>query len=435
MQKTITWIFFLGALTLITVFAVHRDVLASRQNPPDLRNRVVGARLVKDGKSPYFYKWTAGDGLRYYDPNNFDTLKVSNTTSTPFFHHLMAPLAEMPEHRLAAWWLFIEYLLFALITVLAFLLAVSSYQKWTVLSIAGILLLSYAWRMHTETGQNYICIPFFAMVFFYAIQKHSIVWALLAGLLAASLVLVKPTALFFLLPFLLLVKNYRPYWLAAFALPIVLLIAWIMLNPSERFLWQDYRAHLSEQVKLHQGMHPALRKQAADPDYPEWEGYNKAVINEEARLHPIGRHSENGNIFVVINAVLHTKLSLGIINLLSAIVLVSLAGIFYLTVWRRQPATEPAMIAIIGFCFYMASDLGSPVYRHQYNTVQWIFPVMLAAAVTRPSLQWPWLMIWMGLLLNCVNLPIVKMEHTMGEYCLFAGLVALLATAKSRNLV
>ncbi len=49
----------------VLAIAVYRDIQADKHNPADLRNRVVGARLITDGKSPYFYKWKAADGIRY----------------------------------------------------------------------------------------------------------------------------------------------------------------------------------------------------------------------------------------------------------------------------------------------------------------------------------------------------------------------------------
>lgn len=57
---------------------INRDLILLKISTADLRNRVVGARLQKDGKDPYYFKWTENDGLRYYDPFNIDSLYISN---------------------------------------------------------------------------------------------------------------------------------------------------------------------------------------------------------------------------------------------------------------------------------------------------------------------------------------------------------------------
>src|SRR6187549_2846741 len=83
-------------LSLLT-HCIYRDIQLSKQNTGDLRNRVVGARLQKDGKDPYFYKWKKEDGFRYFDPANQGPLAVSNITATPFFHDLLFPVCNWPQ--------------------------------------------------------------------------------------------------------------------------------------------------------------------------------------------------------------------------------------------------------------------------------------------------------------------------------------------------
>ncbi|MDP9042728.1 MAG: hypothetical protein M3N30_12170, partial [Bacteroidota bacterium] len=52
-------------LMAILTHSVIRDVMYDKQYPGDLRNRIVGARLQKDGKLPYHYHWQESDGIRY----------------------------------------------------------------------------------------------------------------------------------------------------------------------------------------------------------------------------------------------------------------------------------------------------------------------------------------------------------------------------------
>src|ERR1700755_3219804 len=105
------WLLLVLAVLLVLGYAIHRDIHYEKAYAGDLRNRVVGARMVKDGRSPYFYKWREGDGLRYYDPQNFDTWKPSHMTSTPVLYRLLSPLVEMPQAAISKWWLGVQYLL------------------------------------------------------------------------------------------------------------------------------------------------------------------------------------------------------------------------------------------------------------------------------------------------------------------------------------
>src|SRR5579859_2004065 len=99
------WLIVIVCYGLVLAHAIYRDMRLEYEYCGDLRGRIVGARLIKDGKSPYFYKWRAGDGVRYYDPQNFTPTKVSSMTATPFFHHLLMPLAELPEREASKIWL------------------------------------------------------------------------------------------------------------------------------------------------------------------------------------------------------------------------------------------------------------------------------------------------------------------------------------------
>src|SRR5579859_6629143 len=83
------------ALVAIVVlwYALTRDIRYSGEYMGDLRNRIVGARLIADGYSPYFYKYAPGGPVRYYDPQAFDIFYVSICTSTPFLHRVLIPVA------------------------------------------------------------------------------------------------------------------------------------------------------------------------------------------------------------------------------------------------------------------------------------------------------------------------------------------------------
>lgn len=429
MPARITWTIITIICTGIFAWSVYRDIQLDKHYPGDLRNRVVGARMIKDGRSPYFYKWQEGDGTRYYDPSGFDSLKVSNITATPFFHHLMYPLAEMPERQLSRWWLVIEYLMLLVTVLVALSFTVTRQQKCLVLITTALCLLTEAWTMHIAHGQNYLCIVFLAMLFCYCLsKKHSLFWGIAAGTTAVSLILIKPTALLFFIPFLFIVKKYPRSYILAFLLPIAVITGWIFISSPERNLWIDYKAHIAEQVKAHQQLGPAMQHNAPDPQFNPWEGIDKNELSNLQSQHPVYVYSENGNVFFIVEKLFHIKMTVAALSFLSFIIILLITGLFYYR--NRNSGFNWQNVAILGFCLFMIADLFSPVFRHQYYTVQWIFPLLLAAATYTPSQKRLFFLLACGLVLNITNIASFKMEHTIGEYLLLLTFLLLSFTYK-----
>jgi hypothetical protein len=458
MSKKNSWIVVIISCLAVFAFIIPRDIGMEKQYAGDLRNRIVGARLIHNNRSPYFFKWTKGDGILYYDPANFDSLRSSNITSSPFLHHLFLPLAEFPEYEASRIWLLIEYILLLGILAIALSMANSDAQRWAVLLMTMLFLLTQAWRAHIAAGQIYIVIPFLSMLFLRLIRnKKTIINAVAAGIAAAFLVLIKPNAILFFIPFLFLIGNFPRAWLLAFFTPAVLLCAWILISDQEFGLWKDYQQGVVEQVKLHQQLQPALQQNEPDPNYTVWEGIDMNTVRQLEKEHPTNIHSENGNVFVIAQNLFHRKLSVALIGVAALGIVLMLTGIYAFRRRRhfrnrrsteshsgyrnqehrrndperqpRRPSRKPGEMrdlseaAILGFCLYMVSDLFSPIYRHQYYTLQWICPVLIATSLYNARRPRIYVLLLAGLLLNIFHFGFVKMGNTIGEYLILAVLI------------
>jgi hypothetical protein len=423
------WLVLIASTVLVLVYTVNRDICFERAYTGDLRNRVTGSRMIKDGRSPYFYKWKTGDGLRYYDPGNFDSVRPSNMTSTPFLYRLLSPIVEMPQSKISEWWLAIEYLMLAGLTLFAFFQAQTTLQKQLVLLVFLLVLLTNGWKEHVAHGQTYLCVPFFAMLFlaFREINGHS-ARAMLAGAAAACLILIRFNTILFFVPFLFMTRRHNRTWLAWFCIPMVLFACWTLTSPHERSLWQDYFNNVKEATKINQNLHPALLHNTPDPLFPLWEGIDTAEALRYTKAAPAKIYSENGNFFVLFTHIFHRDLSVTTLGLLSLLLIVTLVLLFY---FRRRPPGRQDMpkAAIFGSCLFMIADLFSPIYRHQYYTVQWILPLMLAASAFSFRARGWYALLLAGLLLNCIHLPFIKMENTIGEYLFLLVLLALVLTS------
>ena len=432
MPRKIVYCIFLIVSAIVFAYAAYRDFRYGKDFSHDLRNRIVGARLEKDGKLPYFHNWQKGDSTRYYDPVGFGKLAVTNMTATPFFHQLLYPLADLDQPAIKGWWLFLEYTMVVLMTAMAFSLASTDWQRSAVLAVACLFLLTDAWVQHTYDGQIYICFPFFAMAFYFFIRRDTnLLRASMAGTIAIMLVLMRPNTCFFFIPFLFLLKTYGRRYLLFFGIPVFLLTAWTMADQQERALWQDYRMGMVEQIKMHQGLHPTQQKNEPDPGYPRWEGVDQAAVKHADSTNPVRFYSENGNFFIPYEYIFHRRIPPMTLFLLSLGVIGLLTALFYSRIVRKGNL-DPSTVALFGYALYMVSDLFSPVYRHQYYTVQWIFPILLMAARVRSSLQWPFWLAVAGLLLNISKVSFFTMEHTIGEYLILAALLALTLNTDGR---
>ncbi len=410
-----------GLLIFIAVLAlrVSIDSRLEARYPGDLRNRVVGARLIEDGISPYFYKWKKADGIRYYDPAAFDSLKVSNITASPFFLHLLRPVADWPQRTISRFWLAAEYLFFLLTVGIALLLARNRQQQLAVAITAILFLFTESWKSHIMAGQMYLLVPCLAILFYYFLtRQNNIGGALAAGVIAATLVLVRFNTILFFFPFLPLINRYSRSFLVAFAVPVILLFVGTVIDKQERNLWLDYKESVAQQIKVHQDLGPAFRQNEPDPCYRYWEGWDMEEVGKSERDHPANIYSENGNVFVLVRHLLHLKISPGLLTMLSAGLMALIVFTWAMISRKRTTIITPVNIAIGGFCLYMISDLFSPVYRHQYYTVQWLFPLLLIAAGFKRSFKWMYLLLLLGIGLNMLNTDLMKMEHTMGEYLL-----------------
>jgi hypothetical protein len=410
-----------GCIVLVIMCLVFgRDWLLEKGGTPDLRNRIVGARLQKDGKEPYFYKWHDGDTVRYYDVSNIGT-GVSNISSSPFFHTLLYPIADLPQRTLSRIWFFMEYLFLMISGLLALRLAKNKSQTILISVAFTLFILTEAWRTHIILGQVYIMMAFFCMVIYYCLSKReNLVAAFIAGLASIVLLLIRPNSFVFFIPFLFLVNRYSRKYLIAFLIPVVLIPAIHFSFESNRTFWKQYPTALQESINVHQGLNKPDTTQKPIPltVIEKWEGWDRKAITKVTESIDFYQYSEHANFFVLYQNIFKKRMSVGMMKFLGGFSIIVLLSLYFFTRKKFDTFTLPN-IALLGFCLYMIGDFSSPIWRHQYYTVQWLFPLLVAATVYKPANKWLYAGLLFGLLLNIINTDYIKMEHTIGEYLIF----------------
>ena len=107
-----------------------------------------------------------------------------------------------------------------------------------------------------------------------------------------------------------------------------------------------------------------------------------------------------------------------------ALITMLLLGFYTVSKGSLSISRHAYLIIIFGYCLYMLSDLFSPVYRHQYYTVQWFFVVLLFLGMPKQPFQRKYvILVLTGVFLNMINTPFLKMEHSLGEYLMLFSLL------------
>lgn len=73
-------------------------------------------------------------------------------------------------------------------------------------------------------------------------------------------------------------------------------------------------------------------------------------------------------------------------------------------------------LLLMGYCFYMAIDLGSPLHRGHYNVVQWLFPLLLMPVTFHVKFLWIYALMLIAFILNIHYKPFLPMQHVLAEY-------------------
>lgn len=346
------------------LFSLAIDYSLTRQyGGVDLRDKVVGARSLMAGRSMYFAPWKPGEPDRFADPMVAPGAAMTRYTGTPFQALLLAPLGTLPFGALRVPWLLAQYGLL-LVALLAMHRAFASkdLHAWVVSgALLLVLLASTSWRLHVERGQVYVLFAGFIAILFWASAKG---WMMLAGAIAAALVLCKPTYAFLLLP-LALRLNGR-LLLGGLAMIAAAAGAFALL-PNGLVAWSEYQ----EAMRAWSGMVGLGSPPSLDPgafDYPaSIEGLTN--LREHHRM-----EFENGSVAAVLIAITGIALP----GWLPWMAYAAVIGAGVVLLRKHGAAIAYGELLLIGFCGWTVLMMLLPVPRFDYQVVHWVAPMGFA---------------------------------------------------------
>ena len=95
---------FFASLSFLKTF---RDV--DKFGGMDLREKIVGARLLSAGLSPYFHKWKSGDDERLLDPFDGFNIKITRVAVAPSMLLFFVPLSKLNYGMIKWIWFVFSY--------------------------------------------------------------------------------------------------------------------------------------------------------------------------------------------------------------------------------------------------------------------------------------------------------------------------------------
>lgn len=409
-------------LTALLLASIVKDVSHLTPFAGDLRNRIVGARMIKDGLSPYFYIWKKGDSNKYYLPPYPQEIKVSSATATPFFHSIFSLVADLPEFQIIAMWLFLQYLVLAGCFLFAISCVADVKQRKMVTPIIAFIAVTFTytfgWRAHVYWGQNYIFIPLLALIIFYLLKRRfSVINALLFAVFATSLVLLRPIAILIFLPLVFNPKEYFK-WGCAFFLALLAYLTFVLNSPVQKNNWNEY----FQSVKIHMEDHQIFGNnffKTTRESLPNEENPTVEEMNANTKYLPL---FEVSGLSVFYDKITSKKLSVNETEFIGLAVCVVL--LFPLLLCIQKKIDIPLLpLLLLGFCVYDVFTFCQPIIRGLYNWVEFIFPLLLLPIYLKKIHLIPLLVLIIGFIFNVFLFRFIKMRHILGEAMILLSLL------------
>ena len=204
-------------LDLLLIFAVFLSITGFftdvsntlKYGGVDLRNRVVGARLLKKDLDPYFYKWEKGDPVELLDPRDKVNSEVNMVTVPPSVLLLMSPIADVKYNIQRNIWFIAQWLLL-LLSIFFFSRTSLDPSIKKMIWIVSLFFIgsSFFWRLHVERGQIYILYVVLISLAYYLYNlenRYNQIWS---GIVIGFAVVLRPPLI--LIPAMfLLYKNWK----------------------------------------------------------------------------------------------------------------------------------------------------------------------------------------------------------------------------------
>ncbi|MBN2460552.1 MAG: DUF2029 domain-containing protein [Candidatus Cloacimonetes bacterium] len=353
---------------IISIFAAvtgfYLDLIATRENGGiDLRNRIIGARLLRSGVDPYFFKWDRDTDERFVDPRDYyRNLPVSRVTVPPTLLFLHQILADIPYLFTKYLWLFLQWLMFLIIL---YIMTAHTREPTRVILIlfTGLLYIagSYIWRLHTDRGQIYIFYVLLMSLSFAFLSGRSNLEYLLGGILAGITAALRFPYLLVFLPFLLGGRwKFIIGGFTGFAMTIAASFFCCDLGN-----WQMY----FKAMKVHELYHLGYIKTVCSK-FPA-----QLVENLDNLEKSLFIHHPDSSIQGIFYR--YWKIRIDAETLILVFVTILTVSVLVFLIMGRKKKYSDEIMFLSGINLVFLSEFFLPAFRFAYNNVIWLLPISL----------------------------------------------------------
>jgi hypothetical protein len=423
---------FLLAIAIVVALlgAVYDFSSSLKSGGNDLRNRVVGARLLIEGIDPYYYRWQPGDPETFLDPLDKLELPVSRVTVPPTGLALYIPFAKLPYLYQRLIWFFLQWG--------AILLSLFLLLKRRTETLSNRFLLGYGlffitgslfWRLHLQTGQLYVFYAFLIATSYWISSKKTRFSEQIAGLLIGMAASIRFPILVMILP-MLLFKKFKLLVATLLGFVLSIGVTWAAFGHQT---WVSYFSAMQTISHLSQGVIkvPAASQNSAISKVVE----GMVFGNQSASADKLP--AENLSVMRLLDHLFDIHISTG--HLLAGLLLALLS--YLLILHRSYKQTErqfrpPVLdtIFISGGLMLFLADLVIPAPRYSYNDIQLLVPlILLLKNIDFYDVQslCLFLLLCLGLLVAGGLFPWLPYEILLGQFLMLAVLLLMSLRMKS----
>jgi len=336
----------------------------------DLRNRVVGVRVLLDGEDPYFFKWEQNTPEEFVDARDFySNFPMSRLTTPPTVLLLHFPFASIPYKTQQILWAFIQWLLL-LLSIILLSSTTDSIMKKKIIWIIGLLIIasSFFWRLHIDKGQIYILFLFMIILSYWLIKKKDN--HILSGFILGLTVSLRPPVILMGIPFL--IKKRWKFIFSGLAGILISFVSSLFIAPFS--LWKSY----FNSMEFHEKFHLLIIR-------PTYSFYNKRIIDGiKHAIFSADIAIEDSSIQDILRIFFNLKVKAIILELSLFICILVLT----ILLWRRIIRSKGNIyLYYIGIVFVIISSFFLPAARLSYMNIYWLLPFSLIVLIT-DDIKW-----------------------------------------------
>jgi hypothetical protein len=396
---------------LAFVFSLQNDVYIFKNSTSiDLLYRVVGSRLMEDGKAPYHDKWQAGQptAARYYHPIPRYWQNINGVTVTPAFLWMNMPFAEMDFCRASDWW-FGNQAGALFLCGLFLLISIRSFSQKLVALFGFILFFAFSrnFYLHLHSAQVYVL---FALVFstvYLLLKSKPGSKFFIIGIVLSVAVWLKPFFIFAFIPFLL--QNNRSFVKGA-TITAAILVLQVLAFDQVKY-WKEYASAMREYASDITIQDEPYYFQKFPPTFPVADCIYPMRNPDKLPLKSNGLASAQ-YYFFRLNVQLTNPLVFGVIAL----------AVCLLVGWLSRKTKSPEHLLALMFLLYLVAEIFTPARRAGYYLVEWA-PAAIVILCSYQSNKMAAILMLAGLIINNGYVPFESVHlGSVGESLMILSL-------------